>query len=84
MTARLVRPRDLRVSRRIVHVWIGTSWSTMWDKLSRADRLASHGQLSSLRKWLGAHEFVPIEGAGHMPPVERPREVAAVLRRLPL
>jgi pimeloyl-ACP methyl ester carboxylesterase len=46
-----------------------------------ADRLVGPGQLAAFRKWLGNAPFIPIDGAGHMPQVDRPREfVDAVLR----
>ncbi len=44
------------------------------------DRLVSPAQMRSFLKWLGRHEYVPLEGAGHMPQVERPREFSAALR----
>jgi pimeloyl-ACP methyl ester carboxylesterase len=45
------------------------------------DRLTGRRMATGLRTWLGEPLFVPIEGAGHMPQVERPREfVDAVLK----
>jgi pimeloyl-ACP methyl ester carboxylesterase len=45
------------------------------------DRLVPHYQLAKLRKWLATPHFVPIEGAGHMPQVERPAEFVEAVKR---
>lgn len=44
------------------------------------DRLVSPPQMRSFLTWLGTYQYVPLEGAGHMPQVERPREFSAALR----
>jgi 2-hydroxy-6-oxonona-2,4-dienedioate hydrolase len=45
------------------------------------DRLVTMRQAGSIRKWLGSAAFLAIEGAGHMPQVERPGEfVEAMLK----
>lgn len=44
------------------------------------DRLVSPRQMKSFLAWLGTYEYVPLEGAGHMPQVERPKDVSAALR----
>jgi len=43
------------------------------------DRLIALRQLQSFLKWLGPHAFVPLEGAGHMPQLERPQQFTAAL-----
>lgn len=45
------------------------------------DLLVSSRQVESFRKWLGQHSYLPIDGAGHMPQVERPGEFSAAVRR---
>ncbi len=45
------------------------------------DRLVSRRQAANFRKWLGGHQFIPLEGAGHMPQVEMPTAfIEAVVR----
>jgi pimeloyl-ACP methyl ester carboxylesterase len=34
-----------------------------------------------LQKWLASPHFVPIEGAGHMPQIERPVEFVEAVKR---
>jgi pimeloyl-ACP methyl ester carboxylesterase len=46
------------------------------------DRLTSMQQAESLRKWLGKPDFVPIEGAGHMPQIERPAEFVEAMNQV--
>ena len=46
------------------------------------DRLVTMRQAELLRKWLGTAAFVAIEGAGHMPQVERPQEFVEALRKM--
>lgn len=46
------------------------------------DRLASMRQAGILRKWLGSAKFVTIDGAGHMPQVERPAEFVETMKRV--
>lgn len=46
------------------------------------DRLVPGNQLEKLRKWLGSDAFIPIEGAGHLPQVERPGEFVEVMKRI--
>ena len=46
------------------------------------DRLVPDKQKENFIKWLGAPAFVSIEGAGHMPQVERPGEFVRALRTL--
>jgi 2-hydroxy-6-oxonona-2,4-dienedioate hydrolase len=46
------------------------------------DRLVTLKQLGLLRKWLGTAAFVAIDGAGHMPQVERPGEFVEAVKRL--
>jgi len=45
------------------------------------DLLVPARQTAGFRKWLGEPQFIPLEGAGHMPQLEMPREfVEAVVR----
>lgn len=44
------------------------------------DRLAGMKQAEALRKWIGTAEFLTIEGAGHMPQVEKPEEFVEAVR----
>jgi len=44
------------------------------------DGLAAMKQAKALQKWMPEARFVTIEGAGHMPQVERPREFVTVIR----
>jgi len=46
------------------------------------DRLVSSGQLEGLKKWLNKPAFVPIEGAGHMPQIERPDAFVDAVKRI--
>jgi len=46
------------------------------------DRLVTMRQARLLRKWLGAAAFVAIDGAGHMPQVERPCEFVEAMKRV--
>jgi pimeloyl-ACP methyl ester carboxylesterase len=46
------------------------------------DRLVPRYLVAKLRKWLGNPLFIPIEGAGHMPQVERPREFVEAMKRV--
>lgn len=46
------------------------------------DRLTTMKQADILRKWLGNANFVPIDGAGHMPQVERPGEFVEAIKRV--
>ena len=48
------------------------------------DKLVPRKQVQSFLRWLGQHVYIPMEGAGHMPQIERPGEFAAILRRLSL
>lgn len=43
--------------------------SVIWGT---GDRLVGRRQLDAFRTWLGDARFIPIEGAGHMPQIERP------------
>ncbi len=45
------------------------------------DRLTGMRQAAALRKWLGIAELVTVDGAGHMPQVERPKEFSEILKR---
>jgi 2-hydroxy-6-oxonona-2,4-dienedioate hydrolase len=45
------------------------------------DRLTGMKQAEALRKWLGEPRFISIEGAGHMPQVERPQEFVVAMKR---
>ena len=44
------------------------------------DRLVSLNQRELIRKWLNNPSFIPIEGAGHMPQVERAEEFVAAVK----
>jgi pimeloyl-ACP methyl ester carboxylesterase len=46
------------------------------------DRLTTMKHAGILRKWLGNADFVPINGAGHMPQVERPKEFVEAIKRV--
>ncbi len=46
------------------------------------DRLITMRQAGIIRKWLGNPDFVPIEGAGHMPQVEQPADFVAAMKKL--
>ncbi|HVP18135.1 MAG TPA: alpha/beta hydrolase [Spirochaetia bacterium] len=46
------------------------------------DRLVSQRQMESFRQWLGRHEYVRLENAGHMPQLEMPKEFVAALLTL--
>lgn len=46
------------------------------------DRLVTMRQAGALRTWLGTSAFVAIDGAGHMPQVERPREFVEAMKRV--
>lgn len=46
------------------------------------DRLTGTRQAEALRKWLGAPKFIAIDGAGHMPQVERPKEFVEAIRKV--
>jgi len=50
--------------------------SLLWGT---GDRLVTMRQAGTLRKWLGNAAFVTIDGAGHMPQVERPGEFVAAM-----
>ena len=43
------------------------------------DGLATLRQAQALQKWIPGARFIAIEGAGHMPQVERPQEFAKVI-----
>jgi pimeloyl-ACP methyl ester carboxylesterase len=45
------------------------------------DRLVSMRQASAIRKWFNNARYVTIEGAGHMPQVERPEEFVVAMKR---
>ncbi len=47
-----------------------------------SDRLVTMRQAELLRKWLGAAAFVAIDGAGHMPQVEKPEEFVEAIKRV--
>jgi pimeloyl-ACP methyl ester carboxylesterase len=44
------------------------------------DGLATMKQAQTLQKWIPGARLVPIEGAGHMPQVERPQEFMTAIR----
>ena len=46
------------------------------------DRLVTMRQAGIIRKWLGNPDFVPIDGAGHMPQVERPSEFVEAMKKI--
>ncbi len=46
------------------------------------DGLAGMRQAGILRKWLGGAKFVAIDGAGHMPQMEKPAEFVEAMKRL--
>lgn len=46
------------------------------------DRLVTKKQAENLRKWLGNAKYVTIEGAGHMPQLERPGEFVEAIKRV--
>ena len=46
------------------------------------DRLVTMKQAGALRTWLGTAAFVAIDGAGHMPQVERPVEFVEAMKRV--
>jgi len=46
------------------------------------DRFTTMKQAGILRKWLGNADFVTIDGAGHMPQVERPDEFVEAIKRV--
>jgi pimeloyl-ACP methyl ester carboxylesterase len=46
------------------------------------DRLVTMTQAGIIRKWLGKPDFVPLEGAGHMPQVERPAEFVKAMKKI--
>lgn len=45
------------------------------------DKLVTMKQAGIIRKWLNNAEFMPIEGAGHLPQVERPEEFVEAIRK---
>lgn len=46
-----------------------------------ADRLTTMRQARILQKWLGNADFTPIDGAGHMPQIERPEVFMDAIKR---
>lgn len=46
------------------------------------DRLVTMKHAGIIRAWLGKHDFVPIEGAGHMPQVEQPEAFLEAMKRI--
>ncbi|KAF0216943.1 MAG: 2-hydroxy-6-oxo-6-phenylhexa-2 4-dienoate [Geobacteraceae bacterium] len=46
------------------------------------DRLVTMTQAGIIRKWLGKPDFVPIEGAGHLPQVEQPAEFVEAMKKV--
>ena len=46
------------------------------------DRLVTMRQAGIIRKWLGKPDFVPVDGAGHMPQVERPAEFVEAMKKI--
>jgi pimeloyl-ACP methyl ester carboxylesterase len=46
------------------------------------DRLVTMRQAGIIRKWLGNPDFVPIDGAGHMPQVEQPSEFVEAMKKI--
>lgn len=76
--------------------WIASATFSSWDRLDQlecpvmimhgtADRLLPFGNGESLASKLPQAEFIPLEGAGHLLPLERPRElIAAIDRFFPL
>jgi pimeloyl-ACP methyl ester carboxylesterase len=46
------------------------------------DRLVSVRQAEAIRKWFNNARYVTIEGAGHMPQVERPEEFVAAMKQI--
>lgn len=46
------------------------------------DNLITGKQLETLKKWLGNPDFIPIEGAGHMPQVEQPAAFVEALKKI--
>ncbi|HEY6010669.1 MAG TPA: alpha/beta hydrolase [Nitrospirota bacterium] len=46
-----------------------------------ADRLTTMRQARVLQKWLGNADFTPIDGAGHMPQIERPVAFVDAIKR---
>jgi len=46
------------------------------------DRLTSMKQAEGLQKWLGKPDFIPVNGAGHMPQVERPAEFVEAMTKV--
>lgn len=46
------------------------------------DRLVTMRQAGIIRKWLGKPDFVPIDGAGHMPQVEQPAEFVEAMKKI--
>ena len=45
-----------------------------------ADRLTGPRMAAALKKWLGEPLFIPIEGAGHLPQIERPGAFVEAVR----
>src|SRR5574341_50514 len=46
------------------------------------DRLVTMTQLRIIRKWIGDHDFVPIDGAGHLPQVEQPGAFVEAMKKI--
>jgi len=64
-----------RTAQRRPSVPVTVVWGT-------GDRLVPRKQAQAFFKWIGKHRYVPLEGAGHMPQVERPAEFVSALRSL--
>ncbi len=45
------------------------------------DRLVTMKQAAMIRRWLGNPEFIPIEGAGHMPQIEEPGKFVEAVKK---
>jgi pimeloyl-ACP methyl ester carboxylesterase len=45
------------------------------------DRLITAVQAAKLRAWLGNPELVPVEGGGHLPQVDRPRQFVEAMKK---